>query len=193
MGEIYQSSLVKGFGSIILNLLSFSSLGYVVSLLFNNFRLYNFLLENKLLVLIILGVFISLYLGKTNNDFLLKDDSLIVKSRVPLLKREKQFPLSKIRKVVISSEWSENIFKKQLIGTPRFIIVNFMLALFFPHDYKWVKVIDSNGNSFLYYCFGLEFDYYDNYEDIRIEHLFEDLKAKGISVSWSNPNDNYLL
>ena len=147
MKKNYQSSLEYAMGYILLYLFSFSCYGSIISLLFDSADLYSFLIENKLEILTIFGTSIFLYLGITNNDFTLTDNSLIVKSRIPLFKKEKSFPLIKIKEVIISSEWTENILKNYLKGTLRFIIVDFLLALFFPPNYKWVKIIDTQGKN----------------------------------------------
>lgn len=133
-------------------------------------------------------LFTYIYLGKTNNDFVVFEDRIEIINKLPFFKRKTVLHFNEIKSIVFRHEWTESIRNKIKPPNLSFLLSDFLLPLFFPYDYKWIRF--TTEKNYIFYCFGLEFDYYDN-EGPLIEGLFHKLGDCGLNVSWTNIELNY--
>lgn len=83
-------------------------------------------------------------------------------------------------------EW----FKKTRYRFILDILYQFSLGIFIPIEYKWIR-LETKGEQIRIFCFGLEFDYYDNSDDVLFEDLKLEMKKRGISTKWTKTDDPY--
>lgn len=62
---------------------------------------------------------------------------------------------------------------------------------FIPWEYKWIQIKTKNNKKFRYYCFGMNYDCYDNDKEILFEDLFLALAKRNIVVKWNDTKDSY--
>ena len=129
-----------------------------------------------------------IYLGSTNNDFIIFNNRVEIINKLPFFKRKTIFYFEDIKQVLFRHEWTESVQEKIKPRILSFILTDFFLSMFFPYDYKWIRF--TTQKSYTFYCFGLEFDYYDN-EGPLIEDLFHRLGDYGVNVCWTNNELNY--
>lgn len=177
----FESSLVKASLCILGNHLSIlfvlSSAVYIT----NDFSLPEIDVQLSLafLGLYLLGVYS--YLGITNNDFLLTDDTLEVVGKVPFFRRRRKFSLYDINLVLFRHDWTDTVGEDIKPRIVQFFVKE-ISQLLFPFDYKWVEI--TTRHTFRFYCFGLSYNYFDNKGPL-FEDLHKALRAKGIPVKWT--------
>ncbi len=129
-----------------------------------------------------------LYVAITNHDIIVYEERVELINRMPLFKKHKIFLIKEIKSVAFKHEWTETVLANiKPIGL-RIILVNFIMPIFIPSEYKWIEICTSK--KFKFYCFGIDTDMYDNPKPY-FEELFIDLSEKQIAVSWTNSSDSY--
>ena len=73
----------------------------------------------------------------------------------------------------------------------RFIVLQFLLQIIFPWEYKWILIRMKNGKEHKFYFFGLNYDFYENVGEILFEDMFIALAERGIKVKWKSTKDKY--
>lgn len=129
--------------------------------------------------------FTILYLGFFNHDFIFKEDKIKIKSSLFWFMKPNEIEYKIIKKVKIKSELScpENGI---------YSILSFFLVIFFPFDYKWIEITTHTNKTFTYYCFGMEYDSYDNCdENDLMENVFREFVWQEINTEWTKSNDDY--
>ncbi|HEY9007397.1 hypothetical protein [Ohtaekwangia sp.] len=178
----FESSLTRALANI------FTSHAQIVFVLVSATYLINgFSLPSVEKSVIIVGaviylVLVYIYLGITNHDFILTEDSVVIQNRVLFFRTHSAIPLRQVRQVLFRHDWTETAGKEIKIRIVR-TAVRWTMHLFFPFDYKWIEI--SNSKALRFYCFGLDYDYFDNKGPL-FEDLFKALKARGIRVGWTN-------
>ncbi|SKC88349.1 hypothetical protein [Ohtaekwangia koreensis] len=177
----FESSLIKASLSILRNhaLILFVLISVIYML--NGFELPA--VENNILIgfLVLYVIAIYTYIGITNNDFIITDNALEVVGKVPLFKRRRRFLRQHIGLVLFRHDWTDTIGEGM---KPRIfrLVVKEISQLLFPFDYKWIEI--TTNHSFRFYCFGLEYNYFDNKGPL-FEDLFKTLQAKDLNVKWT--------
>ena len=177
----YESSLVKASLCILRNHLSILFVLTSAVYIINHFSLPEI---DARLVLAFLGLYllgVYSYLGITNNDFILTDDTLEVVGKVPLFRRRRKFSLYDINMALFRHDWTDTVgegIKPRILQ----FFVKEISHLLFPFDYKWVEI--TTHHTFRFYCFGLSYNYFDNKGPL-FEDLHKALRAKGIPVKWT--------
>ncbi len=139
------------------------------------------------LPVLILGYlfFTILYLGIFNHDFIFKDDKIKIRSSLFWFKKSNEIKYDSIKKVKIKSEL--NCPENGIYG-----VLSFFFLIFFPFDYKWIKVTTHTNETFTFYCFGMDYDCYDNCdENDLMENIFREFVGQGINTEWTKSNDDY--
>jgi hypothetical protein len=122
-----------------------------------------------------------LYAGLFNNDIIVHQTSLEIVNRVPPFKKTAKFEFASIQSITLRYDWTETC------GTTirtRWIklIVKELALLFFPWDYKWIKIVADK--EYTFYFFGIDYDYFDNKCPL-FEDLFSHLKKYHSQVQWA--------
>jgi hypothetical protein len=185
----FKSKIGNSLGGFFILTISFFGLLYLTIFLASNFRLTQVTFLGWLIVVLMYSILSYLYVGLVNNDILLFDNRLEIVNRLPLFKKHKIFYFDKIIFVKFKHEWTET-FGENIRPKPlRYIFKELLAPLFFPIDYKWIKIgVEKN---YKFYCFGLTMDFCENETEPVFEHLFIQLAEKGVNVSWTNTSDVY--
>lgn len=179
--KTFESSLVKASVCILRNHLLILFVLVSAVYIYNHFSIpeIDARLAIAFFVLYLLGVYS--YLGITNNDFILTNDTLEVVGKVPLFRRRRKFLLYDINIAVFRHDWTDTVgvhIKPRILQ----FFVKEISQLVFPFDYKWVEI--TTNHTFRFYCFGLQYNYFDNKGPL-FEDLHKALRRKGIPVKWT--------
>ncbi len=155
-------SLLGLIGANILALSVLCGLKYLI----NEFRLHDF--DWNFLILIVPYTFgIYFYIGLFNNDIKIDNTKIEIINRVPFFKKKISFNYSNIKTITLRHDWTETFGKNIKSKRIKFIFSQ-LTPLLFPYNYKWIKI--ETDNEYKFYCFGIDYDYYDNecpsFEDI---------------------------
>jgi len=136
-----------------------------------------------------IGAFI--YSGMFNNDIIIKENSIQFVNNVPFFKKTTLIDFNDIETIILRHDWAETFGRNIKSSKIRYRIKE-VASLFFPYNYKWVKIKTYKGENFRFYCFGIEYDYYDNKGSI-FEDLYKHLRKKHKSVLWTNNTEEYYI
>lgn len=177
----FESSLVKASLCILRNHLLILFVLVSTVYIINHFSLpqVDTPLAMAFFALYLIGVYS--YLGITNNDFILTNDTLEVVGKVPLFRRRRRFLLYDINIALFRHDWTNTVGEDIKPRAFQFLVKE-ISQLVFPFDYKWIEITTSH--TFRFYCFGLQYNYFDNKGPL-FEDLHKALRAKGISVKWT--------
>ena len=143
----------------------------VSSTVINYSELLHFEISIWAIIIIYLFQFvIQIYL--TNNDLLIKDKEIIIQSSMFKGIRKRQFSIDEISEVIFKDEWSESFMNKRNTSLLRFIGLDYFLMFLIPYEYKWIEIRTNKNQKFKYYFFGINFDYYDNTNEVLFEDMF---------------------
>ncbi|HEY9048688.1 MAG TPA: hypothetical protein VIN08_22440 [Ohtaekwangia sp.] len=178
----FDSSLIRALVNLFTSHAQIAFVLVSATYLINGFSLPS--VEKNVIILAsaIYLVLVYIYLGVTNHTFVFTDQTLEVENRLLFFRMRQSFPLRQIKQVLFRHDWTETAGKEIKIGIFR-TAVRWTMHLFFPFDYKWIEITTTR--SFRFYCFGLDYDYFDN-EGPLFEDLFKALKSRGIRVGWTN-------
>lgn len=133
----------------------------------------------------------TILISYTNPTFIFNDRSLIIKHHFLFKWLDKDLSYSSIRQATFKHESQGNTwFNISYFGWLLEFFYDITLGLLFPYEHKWVK-IETAEQTFLIFCYGLEYDYYDNFEEIRFEHLKLEFESHKIPSKWTPNNDPY--
>ncbi len=127
------------------------------------------------------------YAGLFNNDVIVCETGIQMVNRVPLFKKTTRFEFSSIQSISLRHDWTETFGTNIRIPWIK-VIAKELALLFFPWDYKWIKIVADK--EYTFYCFGIEYDYFDN-EMPYFEDLFLELKKRHAHVRWTNNTSSY--
>lgn len=82
------------------------------------------------------------------------------------------------------------LFQRNFLNQNRWFtfIIQPVLLILIPYEYKWMKIATSKTRHLLF-CFGLEFGYFSNYNDIRFETLKSAFTERGVKTLWTETDD----
>ena len=133
-------------------------------------------------IILFLIITTPFYIALTNNDFKFFRDRVEISPSVLNFRKTKKIEYKKITKVIVKHEAREHPIKEWLMC---------IVFLFIPMiEYKWVKIITAE-RTYTFFCFGLEYDYYDNHDDILMEDLFNAFAGRVPNTSWTKTDDPY--
>jgi hypothetical protein len=181
----------KILNSLALHLIRHFFAGFIIFLLLKflfKVDFSNIHIKYYVIGLIFYAILTYVYIGLVNHDFIVFKDKIEVINRVPFFRNKKVFKYEDIKLIQFRHEWTEEFEEKFKLGIFGFLIRETVIQSFIPPDYKWIKIVSDRNYKF--FCFGLEFDYYDN-EGPLIEELFYQLADYGIDVRWTNVKLNY--
>lgn len=184
----YKCRIFISFISFVLATISYLALSYLLLTWIIDFELKQVTTEIWIVFSIIYLVVAYLYLSYFNNDIVVYDNSIEVINRLPPFRRKFHFPLYEVKSIQFRHDWTESIgrnIKPYKLG----YWVGQIATLFFPSDYKWIKI--ESDKTYRFYCFGLEYDFYDN-KNPHFEDLYSDLSKRNVTVSWTNSIDKRL-
>ncbi len=184
----FKSKISNSLGTFFLLTISLLGLLYLLLFVTTGYKLTQIKFSGWLIFILIYCTLTYLYAGLTNNDIILYTDRLDIVNRVPFFKKHHSFQLDNIKSVTFRHEWTETFGKNIKPNFLKYIVTQFLAPLFFPTDYKWIRV--SADKDYKIYCFGIEMDYYDNKGPL-FEDLFTKLSNKGVNVSWTDTTDIY--
>ncbi|MEZ5044711.1 MAG: hypothetical protein R2828_32745 [Saprospiraceae bacterium] len=181
--SIFESIISKGIrnGMLIFIL-------YLTSSIFNYAELIPFQIGFWGIVIIYVFLFI-LQIFYTNNDLKIEDKEIIIQSSLIKGMRKKKFQKDEIREILFKDEWSEPFMNKKYDSMVRYIFLNFFLMWFIPWEYKWIQIETNKNQRFRYYFFGMNYDFYDNSEEVLFEDMFMELAKRNIKVRWKSTKD----
>ena len=172
----------------LIHLLCYSGVLYLILLFGTDFRLHQLSWIGWAGIFVSYAVLAYVYAGFANDDILLYADRIEIVNRIPLFRKHYSFQIDQVESVKFRHEWTESFGKNIKPGLLKYIMSPFLATLFFPADYKWIKI--STNKTYTFYCFGVDMDYYDNNGPI-FEDLFNKLAEKGVNVSWTDTPDTY--
>jgi hypothetical protein len=70
------------------------------------------------------------------------------------------------------------------------LLLRLVVNLVVPIEYKWMK-LETPTKKYLVFCFGLEYDYFDNCDDILFETLKLAFSERGVKTLWTETDDFY--
>lgn len=159
---------------------------YLIFYLSTDFRLSSITMPVWIIIILFIFIISYLYTGLTNNDVLVANNSIEIVNRMPLFKKRISFQYDKIRLIKFRHEWTETFGESIKPLFLKYILTGWIAPFFFPTDYKWINV--SADKDYIFYCFGIERDFFEN-EEPCFEDLFNELSKKGVNVRWTNNLD----
>lgn len=181
--KIFDTLALHLIRNALLGFFNFLGLKYLCKIDFSDINYQYYILAASLY-----AVLSYIYLGIVSHDFVVYNDRIEVLNRIPLFEKERAFYYKDIKLVFFRHEWTEELTEKFKLGIFGFLFKEMIIQSVIPPDYKWIKIVTDKPNKF--YCFGLEFDYYDNKGPL-IEDLFFKLYDYGVKVRWTNIELNY--
>ena len=162
----------------------------VSSTVINYSELLHFEISIWAIIIIYLFQFvIQIYL--TNNDLLIKDKEIIIQSSMFKGIQKGKFSIDEIQEIIFKDDWSESFMNKCYTSLLRFIVLDYFLMFLIPYEYKWIEIRTNKNQKFKYYFFGINFDYYDNTNEVLFEDMFITMANKNIKVKWKSTKDLY--
>lgn len=142
--------------------------------------------ENFWLITGIYILFSIVQIAYTNPSFYFDEQSVAVK--YPTLFRWKDFELN-YDEIKLATFRHELFQRNALSQNIWFIFILLpVLQILIPSEYKWMK-IETTKTKHLLFCFGLEFDYFSNHNDIRFETLKSAFTKRGVKTLWTATDD----
>lgn len=186
LGDSIIAKIIRNFMLLVVFLMISDIADFTIKIPFN---------ISLLTALIIYFISFVLYIYLTNNDLSITNKSLLIRPSIFSNTKNRVFKKDEIRKIVFKDEWSESFMRNQhnsmIVSITRLLTLYFFIHSIIPWDYKWMQIITKNGQTFTYYFFGLNYDFYDNSEEILFEDMFLELAANNIRVEWKSTEDNY--
>jgi hypothetical protein len=142
------------------------------------------------IIIIYLSLFI-IQIFMTNNDLIIDEKEIIIQSSMFGGIRRKAFKKEEILEITFKDEWSETFMNNQYDSIIRYVILEFILMWFIPWEYKWIEITTKYNRKFKYYFFGMNYDFYDNSQEILFEDMFVELAKRNIRVKWKSTKDVY--
>jgi hypothetical protein len=140
----------------------------------------------------IIYIFMSVFqICYTNSDFKIEENEIIIQSSLIKGVRKKRFKKEEIKEIIFKDRWSETFMDKKYGSIVRYIFLNFFLMWFIPEEYKWIQIETDKNKRFRYYFFGMNYDFYDNSEEVLFEDMFIELAKKNIKVRWNSTKNIY--
>ena len=144
----------------------------------------------EMIIVYLLLFVIQIFL--TNNDVIIHEEKIIIQSSLFKNLRKRKFKIEAISEIIFKEDWTESSNKKSRFKTVlRFILNYFILMWFIPWEYKWIQIKTKDNKKFTYYCFGINYDFYENHKETLFEDLFLELAKRNIVVKWKSTNDIY--
>ena len=131
-------------------------------------------------------VFSTIQIAYTNPSFYFGEQSVSIK--YPMLFGWKDFEVNydEIKLATFRHElFQRNFLSRNIWFT---FIIQPVLLILIPYEYKWMK-IETSKTKHLLFCFGLEFDYFSNNNDIRFETLKSAFTQRGVKTLWTETDD----
>jgi hypothetical protein len=144
---------------------------------------------NWILIGIFTIVFIITYLSLTNTDIKILKNEIKFSGKLLLSKKNTKFSLDEIIEITMKHDWAETVladFKPKFL---KFIIVEWILKTARNEEAKWIKVKTKSGD-YKFYCYGIEYDCYDNPKP-HFEDLYFEFAKLNLEVNWTENNDVY--
>lgn len=140
----------------------------------------------------IIYIFMSvLQICYTNSDLKIEENEIIIQSSLIKGVRKKRFKKEEIKEIIFKDQWSETFMDKKYGSIVRYIFLNFFLMWFIPEEYKWIQIETDKNKRFRYFFFGMNYDFYDNSEEVLFEDMFIELAKKNIKVRWNSTKNIY--
>ena len=181
---VYNSSLSGSFGARFVRHIMFYKL-LLFLLIFPKVRslFENWTRGDWVIFFLVYFILTIVYLGLFNHDFFIKEGKIGIRSSLFTFFKMHEIKFSNIKKITLKHEEPVD---------DRFFSFQILKFFLFPFDYKWVKISTRFNKTYTYYCFGLDYDCYDNTDEKDLmENLFRDLLGKGVRVGWTKANDTY--
>ncbi len=138
--------------------------------------------DNFWIIAVLYTVYSFILISYTNPSFYFTDNSVLVK--YPILFRWKDFELN--YNDIELATFRHELFETKFLSESELFtfVIKPALFLFIPPEYKWMQIKTYKTKRTLY-CFGLEFDYFSNHDDIRFETLKLEFARRGVRTLWT--------
>ena len=163
---------------------------YLISLMIDYSELIPFQIGLWGIIIIYVFLFI-LQIFYTNNDLKIEGEEIIIQSSLIKGMRKKKLKKDEIREIIFKDEWSEEFMNKKYDSIVKYIFLYFFLMWFIPWEYKWIQIETNKNQRFRYYFFGMNYDFYDNSEEVLFEDMFMELAKRNVKVKWKSTKDIY--
>lgn len=183
--KIYHGKILNSITLLVLKLVLIGVALWITNP--DSFLIPNF--STIIILLAALSILILIYAISVNNDIIIGEDKIIIRKRLIFYEKKKSINIADVQGILLKHDWTETVASKLKQPLLRYFFVELILQTLFPPDYKWIK-IKTNSETVKYFCFGLEYDYYDNPRP-HFDDLYFDLARRGINVEWTNDSDPY--
>lgn len=188
--KIYHGKILNSVIFIVLRLALLGIFGFVVIRFLLKVDIVEALNFDLMVIAVSTLIFLILvYALSVNNDIVLLDHQIIIRKRLLFYTKERFINFSEIEQIQLKHDWTETIASNLKPPFLKYILVEWILQTLFSPDYKWIKV-KTNKETLKYFCFGIEYDYYDNPRP-HFDDLYFDLAKRGIPVEWTNNTHLY--
>ncbi|MFY0630154.1 MAG: hypothetical protein JXR05_07210 [Flavobacteriaceae bacterium] len=188
--KIYRGKILNSAAFMILKLALIGLFGFVIIRFLFKIDIVEVLNFGGLVIIVnILVLLVLLYALSVNNDIVLLENEIRIRKRLIFYNKQKSIDFKEIKKIQLKHDWTETIASKLKPSILKYILVEWILISLFPPDYKWIK-IKTDKETFKYFCFGIEYDQYNNPRP-HFDDLYFDLAKRGINVEWTNDTDLY--
>ena len=120
----------------------------------------------EMIIVYLLLFVIQIFL--TNNDLIIHKKEIVIQLSIFKSLRKRKFKIEDISEMIFKEDWTESSNKKSRFKTTiRFLLNNFILMWFIPWEYKWIQIKTKENKKIIYYCFGMNHDFYENQKGLK--------------------------
>ena len=120
--------------------------------------------------------------GIVNNDIVVFETKIEIVNRIPFFRKRTLFQYSEIKEITLRHDWTETLGSKIKSRRYRYVLKE-LAQIVIPYNFKWIRFVTVR--EFKFYCFGIDYDYYDNKGPL-FEDLYKELRKKHKFVMWTN-------
>lgn len=184
--NVLNTALIRLLGSAMILLIFFA-----VSFIFD---CTEYLLNlNSWVIIVLIIICIGLFIWRlfsVNNDLIISNSQVKIHSSLFNGVRNRTFEKDDILLIIFKEQWQESFMANYSCSLLR-SITRELVSFFVSSDYKWIEVVTKNNQSHRYYFFGMDYEWYDNYDEILFEDMFLTLARSGVTVKWRWSENEY--
>lgn len=188
-GVEFRSNIPKAVMSRLLRLFNMIIILFIIDQIFNFSDFIISIVSIKNLVFIY-GMLFILQLVISNSDLLISKNSLEIKLSILGKFSWKRIQKKTISEIIFKDDWTESYTSKYGKSIVIYTLIQICTSIL-PWDYKWIEIRFKNGESRKYYFYGMDYDFYDNSDDVLFEDMFLELARRNVKVRWKSINDGY--
>jgi hypothetical protein len=178
---MYKSAIQTNAILFVLTSLSYLGILYGCLYFVGDFRLAQLPAEWWVAFTVAYGILLYCYCGVTSNTIEVSSTFIKVYNVVPGFRKNLTFKFSAVNAVHFKQTSADDLtqsIKPRYLAIP----VNFIAVLLLPAEWKYIRIVTDKAH--LFYCSGIESDYYEYDGNLSFEHLHKQCEQAGLNTMW---------